>query len=75
MSLQQSLRALQTQFANERARREEAETEAELLARENAALEQQLARMEGCQVQPIYPSPVCILSYSVDFYWTIMAAQ
>lgn len=50
-SLQQSLRALQTQFANERARREEAETEAELLARENAALEQQLARMEGCQAR------------------------
>ncbi|XP_032431288.1 cerebellar degeneration-related protein 2-like [Xiphophorus hellerii] len=48
-TLQQSLRALQTQFATERARREEAETEAELLARENAALEQQLARMEGCQ--------------------------
>ncbi|KAM4715047.1 cerebellar degeneration-related protein 2-like [Anableps anableps] len=50
-SLQQSLRALQTQFATERARREEAETEAELLARENAALEQQLARMEGCQAR------------------------
>ncbi|PWA21660.1 hypothetical protein CCH79_00003150, partial [Gambusia affinis] len=50
-TLQQSLRALQTQFATERARREEAETEAELLARENAALEQQLARMEGCQAR------------------------
>ncbi|XP_012720880.2 cerebellar degeneration-related protein 2 [Fundulus heteroclitus] len=50
-ALQQSLRALQTQFAAERARREEAETEAELLARENAALEQQLARMEGCQAR------------------------
>ncbi|MED6271209.1 hypothetical protein CHARACLAT_017835 [Characodon lateralis] len=50
-SLQQSLRALQTQFAAERARREEAETEGELLARENAALEQQLGRMEGCQAR------------------------
>ncbi|XP_014858574.1 PREDICTED: cerebellar degeneration-related protein 2-like [Poecilia mexicana] len=51
VTLQQSLRALQTQFATERARREEAETEAQLLARENAALEQQLARMEGCQAR------------------------
>lgn len=49
-SLRQSLRALQTQFAGERARREEAEREAELLAGENAALEQQLVRLEGCQV-------------------------
>ncbi|XP_069016389.1 cerebellar degeneration-related protein 2-like [Embiotoca jacksoni] len=50
-SLQQSLRALQTQFAAERARREEAEQEAELLARDNAELEQQLARLRGCQVR------------------------
>ncbi|XP_038156751.1 cerebellar degeneration-related protein 2-like [Cyprinodon tularosa] len=50
-ALQQSLHTLQTQFATERARREEAETEAELLARENAVLEQQLARMEGCQAR------------------------
>lgn len=49
-SLQQSLRNLQTQFAAERAHRVESECEAELLARENAALEQQVARMEGCQV-------------------------
>lgn len=49
-SLRQSLRTLQTQFASERARREQAEREAELLAGENTALEQQLARMEGCQV-------------------------
>ncbi|XP_013856573.1 cerebellar degeneration-related protein 2, partial [Austrofundulus limnaeus] len=41
-SLQQSLRALQNLFAAERARREEAEREAELLATENTALEQQL---------------------------------
>ncbi|KAM7381377.1 hypothetical protein PAMA_012289 [Pampus argenteus] len=50
-SLRQSLRALQTQFANERAQREEAEREAELLAGENAALEQQLAGMEMCQAR------------------------
>lgn len=49
-SLRHSLRALQTQFAGERARREESEREAELLAGENAALEQQVAGMEGCQV-------------------------
>ncbi|KAM4525538.1 cerebellar degeneration-related protein 2-like isoform 2-T2 [Odontesthes bonariensis] len=51
VSLRQSLRALQTQFATERARREEAEREAELLAGENAALEQQLAGMEGCRAR------------------------
>ncbi|KAA8581378.1 cerebellar degeneration-related protein 2 [Etheostoma spectabile] len=50
-SLRQSLRSLQTQFASERARREELERAAELLARENAALEQQLAGMEGCQAR------------------------
>ncbi|XP_071318452.1 cerebellar degeneration-related protein 2-like [Trachinotus anak] len=50
-SLRHSLRALQTQFANERARREEAEREAELLAGENAALEQQLTGLEGCQAR------------------------
>ncbi|XP_035515145.1 cerebellar degeneration-related protein 2-like [Morone saxatilis] len=50
-SLRQSLRALQTQFASERARREESEREAELLARENSTLEQQLAGMEGCQAR------------------------
>uniref|UniRef100_A0A3P8N6F1 Cerebellar degeneration related protein 2 n=1 Tax=Astatotilapia calliptera TaxID=8154 RepID=A0A3P8N6F1_ASTCA len=50
-SLRQSLHALQTQFATERARREEAEREAELLARENAELEQQLAGMAGCQAR------------------------
>lgn len=50
-SLRQSLHALQTQFAIERAQREEAEREAELLARENAELEQQLAGMAGCQAR------------------------
>lgn len=49
-SLQQSLRALQTQFAGERARREQLEREAELLCGENVALEQQLSGMEACRV-------------------------
>lgn len=49
-SLQQSLRALQTQFAGERARREELQREAELLTGENAALEQQVSGMEACRV-------------------------
>lgn len=52
-SLQQSLRALQTQFASERARREELERQAELLAAENAALEQQVSGMEACRVGQI----------------------
>ncbi|XP_061564836.1 cerebellar degeneration-related protein 2-like [Cololabis saira] len=50
-SLQQSLRVLQAQLATERARREAAEREAELLARENSALEQQLAALEGCRAR------------------------
>ncbi|XP_040923321.1 cerebellar degeneration-related protein 2-like [Toxotes jaculatrix] len=50
-SLRQSLRNLQTQFASERAQREQAELEAELLTAENAALEQQLAGLEGCQAR------------------------
>uniref|UniRef100_A0A3P8U1X7 Cerebellar deration related protein 2 n=1 Tax=Amphiprion percula TaxID=161767 RepID=A0A3P8U1X7_AMPPE len=50
-SLRQSLHSLQTQFATERARRQEAEQEAELLAGENAMLEQQLAGMEGYQAR------------------------
>ncbi|KAK5851066.1 hypothetical protein PBY51_001891 [Eleginops maclovinus] len=50
-SLRQSLRSLQTQFAGERARREQSEREAELLAGENAALEHQLAGMEGCKAR------------------------
>ncbi|XP_028286827.1 cerebellar degeneration-related protein 2-like isoform X2 [Parambassis ranga] len=50
-SLRHSLRTLQTQFATERARREEAEREAELLVGENAALEQQLAGMKGFQTR------------------------
>ncbi|XP_023287132.1 cerebellar degeneration-related protein 2-like [Seriola lalandi dorsalis] len=50
-SLRQSLRTLQTQFAKERARREEVERGAELLAGENATLEQRLTRLEGCQAR------------------------
>ncbi|CAL8282799.1 unnamed protein product [Merluccius merluccius] len=50
-SLRRSLRALQTQLANERAGREEAECEADVLANENAALEQQLGVMEGCRAR------------------------
>lgn len=52
-SLRHSLHTLQTQFATERARREEAEREAELLVGENAALEQQLAGMKGFQASPM----------------------
>ncbi|TWW82284.1 Cerebellar degeneration-related protein 2 [Takifugu flavidus] len=50
-SLQHSLRALQTQFAGERARREELQREAQLLTGENAALEQQVSGMEACRVR------------------------
>ncbi|XP_077406490.1 cerebellar degeneration-related protein 2-like [Vanacampus margaritifer] len=50
-SLRRSLRSLQAQYAGERARREEAEREAGLLSRENAALEQQLAGMETCRMR------------------------
>ncbi|KAJ7984772.1 hypothetical protein DPEC_G00358250 [Dallia pectoralis] len=50
-SLQRSLRSLQTQLANERAQRERAERNADLLANENEALEQRLGVMEGCQAR------------------------
>uniref|UniRef100_A0A8C7Y6S9 Cerebellar degeneration related protein 2 n=1 Tax=Oryzias sinensis TaxID=183150 RepID=A0A8C7Y6S9_9TELE len=50
-SLRQSLRALQVQFATERARREEAERGADLLVQENAELEQQLSQLEGSQAR------------------------
>ncbi|CDQ99018.1 unnamed protein product [Oncorhynchus mykiss] len=50
-SLRQSLRSLQTQLANERARREGAERDADLLANENVVLEQRLGMMAGCQVR------------------------
>lgn len=50
-ALRESLRSLQTQFSSERSRREAVEREAELLANENAALEQQLGAMEGCKTR------------------------
>ncbi|KAK6301771.1 hypothetical protein J4Q44_G00278240 [Coregonus suidteri] len=50
-SLRRSLRSLQTQLANERARREGAERDADHLANENVALEQRLGMMEGCQAR------------------------
>ncbi|XP_055790286.1 cerebellar degeneration-related protein 2-like [Salvelinus fontinalis] len=50
-SLRQSLRSLQTQLANERARREGAERDADLLANENVVLEQRLGMMAGCQAR------------------------
>uniref|UniRef100_A0A4W5LIZ4 Cerebellar deration related protein 2 n=1 Tax=Hucho hucho TaxID=62062 RepID=A0A4W5LIZ4_9TELE len=50
-SLRQSLCSLQTQLANERARREGAERDADLLANENLVLEQRLGMMEGCQAR------------------------
>ncbi|XP_061666589.1 cerebellar degeneration-related protein 2-like [Syngnathoides biaculeatus] len=50
-SLRRSLHSLQAQYARERARREEAEREAGLLSRENAALEQQLAGVETSRVR------------------------
>ncbi|KAM4624591.1 cerebellar degeneration-related protein 2-like [Polymixia lowei] len=50
-SLRRTLRSIQTQLASERARREEAEREADLLANENAVLERQLGVMEGCRAR------------------------
>lgn len=50
-ALRESLQSLQTQFASERSRRERVEREAEVLANENLALEQQLGAMEGCKTR------------------------
>lgn len=50
-SLRQSLRSLQNQLANERTKREQVEHEADMLANENAALEQRLGAMKGCQAR------------------------
>ncbi|KAG9350255.1 hypothetical protein JZ751_026609 [Albula glossodonta] len=47
--LQRTVHTLQTQLGTERARRKEAELEAELMARENSELEQRLEELEGCQ--------------------------
>lgn len=75
-SLRQSLRSLQTQFASERARRVESEREAELLAGENAALEHQVAGMEGYRVGVTSLRCVCRAhmhkkqrtAFNVDFF-------
>ncbi|XP_072312120.1 cerebellar degeneration-related protein 2-like [Eucyclogobius newberryi] len=50
-ALTESLQSLQRQVAAERSRRERAERDAEILANENAALEQQLGAMEGCKAR------------------------
>lgn len=70
-SLQQSLQTVQTQYATERARREKAEQEAELLARENAALEQQLAGMEGCKVWPSHKRSFNKLAMCDFCFWKV----
>ena len=49
--LQRSIQTLQKQVAAERSRREAAERETELTARENGTLEQRLATLEGCQAR------------------------
>lgn len=71
-SLRQSLRSLQTQFASERARRVESEREAELLAAENAALEHQVAGMEGYRVGVTSLRCVCWenkkTAFNVEFF-------
>ncbi|XP_071766560.1 cerebellar degeneration-related protein 2 [Centroberyx gerrardi] len=50
-ALQRSIQTLQSQVAAERSRREAAEQETELTARENGALEQRLALLEGCRAR------------------------
>ncbi|KAL4624582.1 cerebellar degeneration-related protein 2-like [Arapaima gigas] len=50
-NLKRSVQTLQTQLGAERARRVEAEREAEVLAQETAELEQRMAELEGCQAQ------------------------
>ncbi|KAJ0060544.1 hypothetical protein NL108_015425 [Boleophthalmus pectinirostris] len=52
-ALTETLQSLQRQLANERSRRERAERDAEILANENAALEQQLTATEGCKTRLI----------------------
>lgn len=51
MTLQRSIQTLQSQIAAERSRREAAEQESELTARENRDLEQQLALLDGCRAR------------------------
>uniref|UniRef100_A0A3Q0T1C8 Cerebellar degeneration-related protein 2a n=1 Tax=Amphilophus citrinellus TaxID=61819 RepID=A0A3Q0T1C8_AMPCI len=50
-ALQRSIQTLQSQITAERSRREAAEREMELTARENSSLEQRLALLSGCQVR------------------------
>ncbi|XP_029102511.1 cerebellar degeneration-related protein 2 [Scleropages formosus] len=50
-ALKRSVQTLQTQLGTERARRVEAEREAELLAQETGELEQRLAELEGCRAR------------------------
>lgn len=50
-ALQRSIQTLQNQIAVERSRREAAERESELTARENQGLEQRLALLAGCRVR------------------------
>ncbi|XP_033840641.1 cerebellar degeneration-related protein 2-like [Periophthalmus magnuspinnatus] len=52
-ALTETLQTLQRQLANERSRRERAEHDAEILANENATLEQQLATTEGWKTRII----------------------
>lgn len=49
--LQHSIQTLQAVLASERGKREAAEQETELTARENGALEQRLALLEGCRAR------------------------
>lgn len=50
-ALQRSIQTLQSQIAAERSRREAAEREMELTARENSTLEQQLVQLSGYQAR------------------------
>ncbi|XP_034151485.1 cerebellar degeneration-related protein 2 isoform X2 [Esox lucius] len=50
-ALQRSVRTLKAALASERGKREAAEQETELTVRENSALEQRLALLEGCRAR------------------------
>ncbi|XP_041735218.1 cerebellar degeneration-related protein 2-like [Coregonus clupeaformis] len=50
-ALQRSIQTLQAVLASERGKREAAEQETELTARENGVLEQRLALLEGCRAR------------------------
>lgn len=51
MTLQRSIQTLKSQIATERTRREAAERESELTARENRGLEQRLALLDGSRAR------------------------